>query len=459
MRLVGRARLAILAQAIFVKFAAEYQLSVRTVREKGSKSMGKNRKWVLEDKIQEAVWPTVLRGCRPLSAQWPRDNRSSTKANGSKADSKPKPKAQFQFGQFAPKTGAPPPLPEEVMSAVRVRVVKLRAVLETLGEDDEMYDTLKASLRKAEMKAQEPPFSEQISATRAFIGRKLKRVDEARQASDKARTALTEAVAAQEEQERLLADGERRLEELLLKERDDAIAILSSACSHRSRCSDGSCQDAGDHRQIAGRIGDDEVRSGLGDGGGRRRRRCGGWATTQKVSSWAQHTSRSQWWSAAYNTACHHRRARERVPVKDRAARYGLRGTRVGEASHPGPRRRQVIPSTDDDLDSTFLDKFELDLNEPTGSCRSPGAHEQMSPCGCPTTPEAFVLSDDEHLRRQRHQCAFQPMFPLCQQHLENFARREGHSCPTVEGPHQSTCAPVLRMRVTNFAGTDLRFC
>ena len=85
--------------------------------------------------------------------------------------------------------------------------------------------------------------------------------------------------------------------------------------------------------------------------------------------------------------------------MKDRAARYGLRGTRVGEASHPGPRRRQVIPSTDDDLDSTFLDEFELDLNAPTGSRRSPGAHEQMSPCGCPTAPEAFVLSDDEHLR------------------------------------------------------------
>ena len=117
-----------------------------------------------------------------------------------------------------------------------------------------------------------------------------------------------------------------------------------------------------------------------------------------KKSRVAQYTSRSQWWLVAHNTACHHRRARERVPVKDRAARCGLRGTRVGEASHPGPRRRQVIPSTDDDLDSTFLDEFELDLNAPTDSRRSPRPHEQMSPC-CPTAPEAFVLSDDEHMR------------------------------------------------------------
>ena len=80
-------------------------------------------------------------------------------------------------GQAPPKTGVPPPPPEEVVFAARARVAKLRAVLETLGKDDEMYDTLKASLRKAEMKAQEPPLSEQIRASRAFIGRKLKRVE------------------------------------------------------------------------------------------------------------------------------------------------------------------------------------------------------------------------------------------------------------------------------------------
>ena len=125
----------------------------------------------------------------------------------------------------------------KVMSAARARVAKLRTVLETLGEDYEMYDTLKASLRKVEMKskAQEVPLSEQISATRAFIGRKLKRVDETRQASDKASTALTEVVAAQEEQERLLAEG-AQIGRIPAQRADDAITVLSSACSHRSRC-------------------------------------------------------------------------------------------------------------------------------------------------------------------------------------------------------------------------------
>ena len=46
--------------------------------------------------------------------------------------------------------------------------------METLGEEDEMYDMLKTVLRKAEMKAQEPPFFQ------ADQRRKLKRVDEVR---------------------------------------------------------------------------------------------------------------------------------------------------------------------------------------------------------------------------------------------------------------------------------------
>ena len=232
----------------FVKFAVACWLSVRTVREKGSKSLGKNRKWVLEDKIQDAVWQTVLRGRRPPSAQWPRDNRSSPKANGSKADLKPKPKAQFQFGQAPPpKTGVPPPPPEEVMSAARARVAKLRTVLETLGEDDEMYDMLKASLRKAEMKAQGTSsfrtnqrhpcvhWSEVEAGGRGAAGQ--------RQVQNSPHGSCCSARRTRTTPRRWRAQIGRTP----AQRAHDAIAILSSTCSHRSRCSGGSCQDAGNH--------------------------------------------------------------------------------------------------------------------------------------------------------------------------------------------------------------------
>ena len=226
-------------------------------------------------RFKRSVWQTVLRGRHPPSSVGQETTallQQPTAAGRFESQTK----AQFQWA--APKSGAPPPVPEEVVSAARARVVKLRTVLETLGEDDEMNDTLKASLRKAEMKAQENPlstnqrhpcvhWSEVEAGGRGAAGQ--------RQPSRKLL-----------QRKKNKNDSSPMIGRILAQRADDAIAILSSACSHRSRCSGGSCQDAGDYRQIAGRIGDDEVRSGLRDGGGRPRRRYGGWATTQKVSSW-----------------------------------------------------------------------------------------------------------------------------------------------------------------------------
>ena len=48
------------------------------------------------------------------------------------------------------------------MVAARSRVVKLRTVLATLGEDDEASTTIKAALQKAEAQAQERLVVEQI---------------------------------------------------------------------------------------------------------------------------------------------------------------------------------------------------------------------------------------------------------------------------------------------------------
>ena len=42
--------------------------------------MGRNRKLILEDKLSEAVWRTILRGPRPPGAFWPRAERNSSPA-------------------------------------------------------------------------------------------------------------------------------------------------------------------------------------------------------------------------------------------------------------------------------------------------------------------------------------------------------------------------------------------
>ena len=46
--------------------------------------MGRNRKWVLEDSIQDAVWKTILRGPRPPSVRWEKERNQSAVANPKK---------------------------------------------------------------------------------------------------------------------------------------------------------------------------------------------------------------------------------------------------------------------------------------------------------------------------------------------------------------------------------------
>ena len=174
--------------------------------------MGRNRKFVLEDDLQQVVWRTILRGPRPPSAKWdkpvpttkPGVSKQAQPGSGKKPEVKTK-----QHGQ----TSTPPRVslsPEEAMVVARSRVVKLRTVLATLGEDDEASTTIKAALQKAEAQAQERLVVEQIQSTQLFIAQKEKRVEQARQAvvrSGCARQSSCNPARA----EALLADGVKRL--------------------------------------------------------------------------------------------------------------------------------------------------------------------------------------------------------------------------------------------------------
>ena len=87
--------------------------------------------------------------------------------------------------------------------------MKLEAVLETLGEEDETHPTILAALKKAQSQAQERPVSDRIVATKSFLLRAQKRVEHAAQVAVKAREALEEALASQAKEEGLLADGQK----------------------------------------------------------------------------------------------------------------------------------------------------------------------------------------------------------------------------------------------------------
>ena len=198
--------------------------------------MGRNRKWVLEDHLQDAVWKTILRGPRPPSVRWekPRNQSAAAKSQeGSKRNQRPgtteaKKKDSPQVAVSTKKQDSPqvaPPRresisPDALQAAARVRVSKLEAIITTLGEDDEAAPILQEALRKARAQAQELPLSERVESTRMYVERQQKRVERARLSATKARDALTEALAHEKKEEALLTEAEERLSQLRVALKD-----------------------------------------------------------------------------------------------------------------------------------------------------------------------------------------------------------------------------------------------
>ena len=90
--------------------------------------------------------------------------------------------------------------------SARKRVEKLEAVLVTLGEEDDIF---------------RHPRSPHESASASTSTASVRTHPSFRQTTVKARESLTEALAAQDKQETLLADGEQRLSQLLLEEKNN----------------------------------------------------------------------------------------------------------------------------------------------------------------------------------------------------------------------------------------------
>ena len=181
--------------------------------------MGRNRKWVLEDSLQDAVWKTILRGPRPPSVRWEKPrNQSAAATHQSGAKRNKSSSVKTEAKKKDPPQAAPPRresiTPDAAQVAARQRVGKLEAILSTLEDDDETAAVTQVALTKARAQAQERPFPERVESTRKFVERQQKRVEQARVSAAKAKEALAEAVACQEKEESLLADGEERLSQL-----------------------------------------------------------------------------------------------------------------------------------------------------------------------------------------------------------------------------------------------------
>ena len=89
--------------------------------------MGRNRKWVLEDNLQDVVWKTILRGPRPPSVRWAKQRSQSAVAHPAKdkMDSKKdaKSKEAAKTPQVGPRSRQSPP---ELHAAAQAKVSRLQ---------------------------------------------------------------------------------------------------------------------------------------------------------------------------------------------------------------------------------------------------------------------------------------------------------------------------------------------
>ena len=185
--------------------------------------MDKNRKWVFEDNLSEAVWRTILRGPRPPATPSPNSatRRASTKppekispapSKRGKGKGQPKGDGRGSSSKDGQKSAEERKVhhslnPVEQLMAAQVRVAKLEAALLALGEEDPAAVGLKEALTKARIQAQVRPVQDRVAQTEAFLVRSRKKLESMVAEAEKIRVDIKELEAK-------IQDGERRLDAL-----------------------------------------------------------------------------------------------------------------------------------------------------------------------------------------------------------------------------------------------------
>ena len=150
--------------------------------------MGRNRKWVLENDLSEAVWRTIVRGPRPPSVGWPRAPRfnssaASTMCSGGPSHGRAAHHQQVRHASKGNgKSSVPQPSvvrlsPDERVAEARARVVRLEAALQVLDEESPEAQLIKEALLKAREQSRVQPVGERLDSTLKFILRSRVRIE------------------------------------------------------------------------------------------------------------------------------------------------------------------------------------------------------------------------------------------------------------------------------------------
>ena len=272
---------------------------------------------------------------------------------------RPKPKAQN-----VPDRGSRNP--DEIVTEARTRVSKLEAAIVALGEGDPAVPSLKESLRQARLQAKVLPVEDRIEGTKLFIERSKQRVGALREEVSRAQLIVQETETKLVSEENALRDGELRLQTLEREAHGTPAPPLTAPADF--------AQELAQVRFCVQELTRGEGRSPIriveAWFGREAEEDQIGCRSTSRSHAWRYacgvHQSEQSWRHIEFDGDVD-RQGRCRVfreiqsPFQPdvmglgadtfclvRCSRYGLRGVRIGEASHPGPPRlvlRGVIPS------------------------------------------------------------------------------------------------------------------
>ena len=130
-----------------------------------------------------AGWYEVIRGPRPPTVSWSSQPKGWGKGTGKVSEVPQVSGPRGRWRQGAPQHVRQPETfrsrrnPDEVRVGASDKITRLQSALAVLGEDDETErSALEVALKKAQAQAVVPPVSEQIEHTQKFIERAKKRV-------------------------------------------------------------------------------------------------------------------------------------------------------------------------------------------------------------------------------------------------------------------------------------------
>ena len=152
-------------------------------------------RWVFDEDLSRAMWQQILRGPRPPSVQWPRNQSNANVHQQQRSGGQPHSRNRRRWQSSGTRQRVQPTearnvresrTPDDDAVANQAHIEKLEKAIEILGEESPQAQGLIAALKQARERAVVPPIGVRLDSCQAFVERARKRLTVAEEEVTKA---------------------------------------------------------------------------------------------------------------------------------------------------------------------------------------------------------------------------------------------------------------------------------